>query len=120
MAEGAAEELEEEDEDDEPLDDVRLYEPGWKKRYYELKFGPGSDDIEFRRQVARDYVEGLCWVLHYYYQGCASWDWYYPHHYAPFASDFDQISSFKPDFSKPTKPFNPLEQLMAVFPAASR
>lgn len=52
-------------------------------------------------------------------QGCASWDWYFPYHYAPFASDFDNISEFKPDFTKPTKPFNPLEQLMGVFPAAS-
>lgn len=27
---------------------------------------------------------------------------------------------FQPDFSKPTKPFRPLEQLMSVFPAASK
>lgn len=53
-------------------------------------------------------------------QGCASWDWYYPYHYAPFASDFATIGKFKPDFSKPTKPFKPLEQLMSVFPAASK
>ncbi|KAE9551299.1 hypothetical protein FO519_005479 [Halicephalobus sp. NKZ332] len=118
VAEGAADD--EEEEDDEPLDDVKLHEPGWKGRYYELKFGEEANAVEFRRQVACDYVEGLCWVLRYYYQGCASWDWYYPHHYAPFASDFDQIADFKVDFSKPTKPFNPLEQLMAVFPAASR
>uniref|UniRef100_A0AC34QF17 5'-3' exoribonuclease n=1 Tax=Panagrolaimus sp. JU765 TaxID=591449 RepID=A0AC34QF17_9BILA len=120
VAECAADVDEEEEEEEEPYDDVRLHEPGWKARYYTMKFGVGADDVEFRRQVASDYVEGLCWVLKYYYQGCVSWDWFYPHHYAPFASDFDQISKFTPDFSKPTKPFNPLEQLMAVFPAASR
>lgn len=109
-----------EEEDDEPKDDIRLYESGWKDRYYRAKFDVGSDDVEFRHRVAWAYVEGLCWVLRYYYQGCSSWDWYFPYHYAPFASDFETVGEFKPDFSRPTKPFNPLEQLMSVFPAASK
>ncbi|KAK5965749.1 CCHC-type domain-containing protein [Trichostrongylus colubriformis] len=106
--------------DEEPKDDIRLFEAGWKDRYYRAKFDVGADDVEFRRKVAWAYVEGLCWVLKYYYQGCVSWDWYFPYHYAPFASDFDTVSQFKPDFSRPTKPFKPLEQLMSVFPAASK
>uniref|UniRef100_A0A8R1TXL4 5'-3' exoribonuclease n=1 Tax=Onchocerca volvulus TaxID=6282 RepID=A0A8R1TXL4_ONCVO len=106
--------------EDEISDEVRLWEDGWKDRYYKSKFQVDGKDIVFRRKVALAYIEGLCWVLHYYYQGCASWDWYYPFHYAPFASDFDAVSEFKPDFSAYTEPFKPLQQLMGVFPAASR
>lgn len=109
-----------EDEDDEPQDEVKLWEDGWKDRYYKSKFDIESDDIAFRHNVANHYVRGLCWVLRYYYQGCASWKWYFPYHYAPFASDFVNIGDLSNDFEKQTEPFKPLEQLMGVFPAASR
>ena len=48
---------------------VRFGVPGWKDRYYEAKFDLGRHDAATRRYVARCYVEGLCWVLMYYYQG---------------------------------------------------
>uniref|UniRef100_A0A1B6K3S3 5'-3' exoribonuclease n=1 Tax=Homalodisca liturata TaxID=320908 RepID=A0A1B6K3S3_9HEMI len=100
-------------------DEVRLWESGFKDRYYESKFDVGSDNLAFRYKVALEYVKGLCWVLKYYYQGCPSWKWYFPYHYAPFASDFINIGSLDTDFEMGTQPFKPLEQLMGVFPAAS-
>jgi len=75
---------------------------------------------EFRIEVAQHYARGLCWVLQYYYQGVPAWDWYFPYHYAPFASDFLQLKDLPVFFDKNTKPFKPLEQLMAVFPSQSR
>ncbi|KAG6442043.1 5'-3' exoribonuclease 2 homolog [Manduca sexta] len=110
--------LEEEDDDDKH-DEVRLWEEGFKERYYESKFEVSRDNLEFRYRVALQYVRGLCWVLRYYYQGCASWKWYFPYHYAPFASDFVNICGLSTKFEKGTQPFRPLEQLMGVFPAAS-
>lgn len=110
---------EEEEEDPDANDEVRLWEDGFKDRYYESKFDVGPNNQQFRYSVALQYVRGLCWVLKYYYQGCASWNWYFPYHYAPFASDFVNITGLSTEFETNTKPFNPLEQLMGVFPAAS-
>ena len=107
------------DPDDAPPDTVRLWEEGYADRYYEQKFHVSTDDIEFRYKVARSYVEGLCWVLGYYLQGCPSWTWYYPYHYAPFAADFVDLDKMSIRFEKGT-PFKPYEQLMGVFPASSK
>ena len=101
-----------------PEDTVKLWEEGYEGRYYEQKFHVAPDDVEFRHKVAAAYVEGLCWVLLYYFQGCPSWTWYYPHHYAPFAADFVDMDKQVVEFNK-GKPFRPYEQLMGVMPARS-
>lgn len=109
------------DEVADAADDVCLWEEGWRSRYYQSKFGVDPNDSpDFCIKVGHEYVRGLCWVLAYYYQGCVSWDWYFPFHYAPFACDFQNIATVVIDFDKPTEPFRPLEQLMGVFPADSR
>ena len=106
------------DEEEPAPDNIRFWEQGYADRYYEQKFGVDPGDVTFRNKVARDYVEGLAWVLLYYFQGCPSWTWYYPHHYAPFAADFVDLGSIKIRFDK-GRPFKPYEQLMGVLPAAS-
>ncbi|KAH8601378.1 exoribonuclease 2 [Bisporella sp. PMI_857] len=105
--------------DEAPVDNVRLWDEGYADRYYEQKFGVDPTDIAFRHKVGRAYVEGLAWVLLYYFQGCPSWDWYYPYHYAPFAADFSNLKDMKISFKK-GKIFKPFEQLMGVLPAGSR
>ncbi|XP_075263280.1 5'-3' exoribonuclease 2-like isoform X1 [Convolutriloba macropyga] len=111
------EQAEQEDSEDEN-DEVKLHQDGWKDRYYSTKFHVPASDIQFRKTLGHAYVLGLCWVLRYYYQGCPSWKWFYPFHYAPFASDFIDIVKVDNSFDI-GKPFQPLEQLMGVFPAAS-
>lgn len=110
-----------EEQDNDPKDTVRLWEEGWRERYYKNKFNVGKDDLQqYRIEVAQHYARGLCWVLQYYYQGVPAWDWYFPYHYAPFASDFLQLKDMSVRFEPGTKPFKPLEQLMSVFPSQSR
>jgi 5'-3' exoribonuclease 2 len=101
-----------------PPDDVRLGEDGYADRYYERKFHVDPKDVEFRHKVAAAYVEGLCWVALYYIQGCPSWTWFYPYHYAPFAKDFVNASSVELHFEV-GRTFRPYEQLMGVLPAGS-
>ena len=106
------------DSDEPPPDNIRLWEEGYADRYYENKFHVDPKDIAFRNRVAKSYVEGLAWVLLYYFQGCPSWTWYYPYHYAPFAADFVELNKVSIQFDK-GKPSKPFEQLMGVLPAAS-
>mmetsp|Transcript_28765 Transcript_28765/g.59276 ORF Transcript_28765/g.59276 Transcript_28765/m.59276 type:complete len:1202 (+) Transcript_28765:161-3766(+) len=103
-------------------DNVRLHEPGWKDRYYTDKCK--ADDVENhggREHLFRSYVKGLCWVMKYYYDGVPSWKWYFPFHYAPFASDLRNIERFQKDCDEfeLAEPFKPVEQLLAVLPEDS-
>jgi 5'-3' exonuclease len=92
-------------------DNVRLHEPGWKDRYYTDKCK--ADDVKNhggREHLFKSYVVGLCWVMKYYYEGCPSWKWYYPFHYAPFASDLRNIERFQKDCEsfELCEPFKPV------------
>ncbi|KAJ7276141.1 XRN 5'-3' exonuclease N-terminus-domain-containing protein [Mycena haematopus] len=96
-----------------------LWEPGYQERYYRQKFPNQVNDPDLKKKITKAYVEGLCWVLHYYYQGTPSWQWFYPYHFAPFAGDFTDIKDMNIVFNIGT-PFKPFEQLMGVFPPESR
>lgn len=58
----------------------------WKDNYYRSKFGWGLDNEEELTKLAENYVQGLQWVLFYYYRGIASWPWFFKYHYAPMIS----------------------------------
>lgn len=82
--------------------------------------------------VCREYVKTLQWVLDYYFTSVVDWKYYYPYHYAPFASDLliftkrftaqgvdhDKLKDWA-DFQSDTKPLLPFEQQMFIMPSAS-
>ncbi|KAK6598406.1 5'-3' exoribonuclease 1 [Botrytis cinerea] len=91
----------------------------WKDKYYEGKFEwDRKNEIELTK-LCENYVQGLQWVLYYYYRGVVSWPWYYQYHYSPMISDV--IKGLKADVNfKLGQPFHPFEQLMGVLPDRSK
>lgn len=94
----------------------------YKRHFYGTKHGFGSFDPSGPEMSALrlHYLEGLSWVFEYYYQGPPSWKWYYPHHYAPLASDLVMLAATadKIKFER-GEPFLPHQQLLAVLPPSS-
>ncbi|CAF2104568.1 unnamed protein product [Rotaria magnacalcarata] len=82
-----------------------------KNEYYRRKMKSDSVSIEQLQTYVQQYIEALQWILKYYYQGCPSWSWFYPHHYAPYLSDLDNFKHWQFTFQRGT-PFKPFEQLL--------
>ena len=58
----------------------------WKNKYYSTKLGWDLGNEDELRKMTENYVQGLQWVLYYYYRGVASWPWFYKYHYSPMIS----------------------------------
>jgi 5'-3' exoribonuclease 1 len=68
--------------------------------------------------MCSNYVEGIQFVLYYYYKGVPSWEWYYKFYYAPLCDDiFSMVLSVvqsltegeKPIIFNPTQPYPPFK-----------
>lgn len=92
----------------------------WKADYYMEKMDIDIDNEKQMEDLVGAYVIGIQWVLHYYYDGVASWGWFYPYHYAPKISDLKNIVRFQDHDFTLGQPFKPYEQLMGVLPSLSR
>lgn len=91
----------------------------WKNKYYVDKFGWGMDNQEEMRKLTENYVQGLQWVLYYYYRGVVSWPWFYGYHYSPMISDVKCGLGANMNFDL-GQPFFPYQQLMGVLPDRSK
>lgn len=91
----------------------------WKDKYYKDKFEWGLENEDGLRELTENYVQGLQWVLFYYYRGVASWSWFYKYHYSPMISDVKKGLGANMDFTL-GQPFHPYQQLMGVLPDRSK
>ncbi|EXJ60448.1 alkaline phosphatase D [Cladophialophora yegresii CBS 114405] len=91
----------------------------WKDTYYKEKFGWGLENEGGLRHLTENYVQGLQWVLFYYYRGVASWPWFYQYHYSPMISDVKKGLGADMNFQL-GQPFRPFQQLMGVLPDRSK
>lgn len=58
----------------------------WKNKYYSGKFEWDRKDEAELTKFCENYVQGLQWVLYYYYRGVVSWTWYHAYYYPPMIS----------------------------------
>ena len=91
---------------------------GLQDRYYREKLEVDPRDPAAVRRAVEAFVQGLNWVLEYYYRGVVSWAWFYPFHYSPMISDMTSLTGIPSSFER-GQPFSPYQQLLAVLPAAS-
>ncbi|KAJ3438593.1 5'-3' exoribonuclease [Anaeramoeba flamelloides] len=91
---------------------------GYRDRYYFYKFNKKLNEKEFLKKLVYSYIQGLQWVLKYYFQGCPDWRWYFPYYYSPFAVELSEHIPEKITFTKRPS-VRPLVQLMSVLPPRS-
>lgn len=98
-------------------DSVMIGTDGWKTRYYSQKLG--ANEPSQVSEIVRKYLQGLCWVMAYYYKGCQSWSWYYPYHYAPAASDLVGLEAMDVSYEM-AKPFSAIRAAHGCIPSTHR
>lgn len=108
---------EEDDEEEQEIKDHCMH-------YYKQKFPDffkrtdGVSPEECIHDLAKEFLIGMVWVLKYYFQGCASWKWFFPYRYSPLASDLATVKMKEVVFDM-GKPFRPFEQLLGTLPPQS-
>ncbi|KAL4436223.1 hypothetical protein ABPG74_018207 [Tetrahymena malaccensis] len=94
-----------------------------KSFYYQQKLNldfKNFEDIKTLDLLITKYLEGLQFVLLYYYQGCPSWSWYFPFYYAPMTSDISLFLNYKAQHLSQeivfdlSEPYPPMKQLMCI------
>lgn len=89
----------------------------WRYKNYYKQLGSKFED---NGRFFQAYIEGLQWLLFYYFDECPSWTWIYEYPIAPHFSDL-AIGLTHCDFKfEKGEPMKPLHQLALVLPRKSR
>lgn len=97
---------------------------GWQTKYFKHVLKLERND-ENKDSICRNYLEGLDWVLQYYYTETHSWGWMYRFISAPLFQDLadylNRCTQFPVEPAKTMRmgPYTPFCQLMMVVPKTS-
>jgi len=88
-----------------------------KERYYK-KYVTDTSKKNINK-LCQNYIQGLYWVLEYYFKQVPEWRWQYKYTHAPFISDvyhyYKNLKTYDFRFKKDT-PLDPCVQLLSVLP----
>jgi len=95
----------------------------WKRQYYQYFTSSSLDGTEPKEPMVHHYFESLVFTLRYYWTGCPSYSWYYPHRVSPLPSDMHSFLERHPSFdlnhisfkTNDTE-YTPLTQLLLILP----
>ena len=92
------------------IDPIKDY---WEVRYYRALFGIDAN-LEQKKEISINYLEGLEWTMKYYTSGCPDWRWRYNFSYPPLLKHLlPHIPEFDTVFV-PEKPRNPVSQIVQL------
>ena len=130
----------EEKEDDEDIDLIFYQKIKGMKSAKEVKdlYYKEKLNIDIKTDIGKKqrdtlfniYLEGLQWILYYYFKGIKNWKWYYPYYYSPMISDLPAIKINKTTYEQfdilekrtsesDSKPFKPYQSLLFILPQQS-
>lgn len=87
------------------------------KNLYYSKF-----NIQNKKNIVDEYIQGLDWVFKYYTQECISYKWFYPHYYAPLIFDVLTLFNNKYNFQYTSQDkicHSQFQQLLSILPPSS-
>jgi len=101
---------------------INSHKPGWRTNYYYYLFEKNvNSDIVSR--CCTDYVNGLVWMIDYYFEQKTDWYWFYRYDYSPTIVDLSNYvmsaHTIKQKHTYPYRRITALDQLAMVLPPSN-
>jgi 5'-3' exonuclease len=95
----------------------------YRENYYKYYFDVEYNELEsFVEKLVKNYLIGIRWVTHYYFEKIIDFNWYYPYDNPPFLCDIYKylINMDTIKFDETSLPMTPFEQLLIILPPQSK
>jgi 5'-3' exonuclease len=70
---------------------INSHKAGWRQNYYYYLFSNSCDNSVINMSCMR-YVQGLKWLIKYYFKQETEWYWFYPYNYSPTIMDLSNFT----------------------------